>query len=397
MTKPIGLSRCTIPAASGILRDPPRPAALRNHAYADQFDWDTLFYDVYRVGQRVVFQGPPLLNLRAPLEQSDYFAQRRRGLFPRARLIERNRSSEYWVRDTANHISFDGPLGHFSVPVQPNLSDRFAGRRVLHTLSRNNDIAWIIDWMRFYVMVHGADALLLYDNASTDYTTAQLREALTRAFPDLPCTVVDWPFRYGPQGGMAGAVNGQPTEWDSDYCQTGSLQHARFRFLTHARSALNVDIDEMVLSNRGRSIFDATEKTFGGFIKFEGRWVSATTPHGIARDSGRHGDFWLLDAQETDYCPPKWCVVPKRAHPLRHTWSVHNLFGTRRNRTISGEFAYRHMRGISKGWKENRWDALPYDPSRFSRDEALYAAFADAGLLQASDSETTQDMPRIDA
>ena len=55
------------------------------------------------------------------------------------------------------------------------------------------------------------------------------------------------------------------------------------------------------------------------------------------------------------------------------------------------------MRGISKGWKENRWDALPYDPARFSQDEALYAAFADAGLLQASDSETTQDMPRIDA
>lgn len=381
MTETIALSQCRIPASSGILRQPPRPPHLRNAAYAEQFDWDSLFYDVYRVGRHVVFQGPPLLNLREGVERSDYFASRLRGLFPRARLIERNRSSEYWVRESRDHVTFDGPLGCFDISVQPNLSERFVGRRVLHTLSRNNDIAWIVDWMRFYVAVHGADALLLYDNASTDYSSAELRAVLASTFPELPVAVVDWPFRYGPQGGMAGAVDGQPTEWDSDYCQTGSLQHARFRFLTRARSVLNVDIDELVLSTRGRSIFAATESALGGFIKFAGHWVSATTPHGVARNGGRHGDFWLLDAEEADRCPPKWCVVPAKVDSFRHCWSVHNLFGTRRNRKISTEFTYRHMRGISKGWKENRWDAVPYDPTRFTRDEALHTAFTQAGLL----------------
>lgn len=383
MIQSIALSRCTL-AAGGILREPPRPKHLRNTVYADQFDWDTLFYDVYRSGRHIVFQGPPLLNLRQPVDVSPYFAKRLRGLFPRARLIERNRSSEYWVRDDADRVTLDGPLGRFDVAVQSDGADLFAGRRVLHTLSKNNDIAWILDWVRFYVNVHGADAVLLYDNASTAYSSDDLRVALAEAFPGLPAVVVDWPFRYGPQGGMAGAVDGQETPWDSDYCQTGSMQHARFRFLTKARSVLNVDIDELVLSDRDRPIFAATEASRGGFIKFEGNWISATTPHGVPRDGGRHADFWLLDAAEDDYCPPKWCVVPAKANRVKTCWSVHNLFGTRRNRRISDEFRYRHMRGISNGWKENRWDAVPYDPVRFTPDEALRGAFAAAGLAVAS-------------
>ncbi|WP_159983693.1 MULTISPECIES: glycosyltransferase family 92 protein [unclassified Novosphingobium] len=376
------LSTCRIDADSPVRREPPRPLELRNAAYASQFDWDTLFYDVYRVGRHVVFQAPPLLNLRKLAEQSGYLAERLHGLFPRARLIERNRSSEYWVREQADRIVLDGPLGHYEIAVQPNLSARFAGRRVLHTLSRNNDIAWIVDWVRFYVAVHGADAVLLYDNGSTDYTSDDLRASLREAFPALVTEVVDWPFAYGPQGGMAGAVDGVETPWDSDYCQTGSLQHARFRFLGAARSVLNVDIDELVLSPRGKSIFAATEQSWRGFIKFEGRWVSSTTPHAVARGQGRHGDFWLRDAAETDECPPKWCVVPGKASRVKHCWSVHNLFGARANRRISSEFAYAHMRGISQGWKENRWDAVDHEPARFSPDETLRAAFAKAGMLR---------------
>jgi hypothetical protein len=369
---------------SPVLRDPPRPPEQRNAAYAASFDWDTLFYDVYRVGRHVVFQGPPLLNLREEIEASDYFAARLGGLRPRAALIERNRSSEYWVREDTDRVVLGGAFGDRPIAVQPGLAARFAGRRVLHTLSRNNDITWILDWVRFYVTVHGADAVLLYDNGSTAYTTDDLRAALAEAFPHVVSEVVDWRFAYGPQGGMAGAVDGRETPWDSDFCQTGSLQHARFRFLGQARSVLNVDIDELVLSNRGRSIFAAAEKSWRGFVKFDGRWISATTPHAVAPGQGRHGDFWLHDAAETDECPPKWCVVPGKTSRTKHCWSVHNLFGARRNRRLSREFRYRHMRGISQGWKENRWDAVDYDPARFAVDADLHDAFEKAGLLRGA-------------
>ena len=265
VTAPVALSSCRV-ADGGVVRDSTRPAGLRDARYALQFDWTTLFYDVYRVGEHIVFQGPPLRNFAPLLKQSSYFAPKFRRLWPHAELIERNHASEIWVRDPSESIVIDGALGHHAIEVQPDLSPIFAGRRVVTTLSKDNDIDWIVDWIRFYVRIHGADAVLLYDNGSNAYETSELRARLDEAFPDLAIVVVDWPFPYGPQGGAAGAVDGVEAPWDSDFCQTGSLQHARHRFLRTAKSVLNVDIDELVLSTRGRSIFAATESSWSGFV-----------------------------------------------------------------------------------------------------------------------------------
>src|SRR5690606_8950495 len=138
-------------------------------------------------------------------------------------------------------------------------------------LSQNNDLRWIADWVHFYARLHGADGVLVYDNASSAYSLADLQATLDDAVSkagaaggNFPALAVAWPFPYGPQGGMAGAVNGVETDWDSDFCQTGSLQHARHRFLRQARSVLNVDVDELVLGTGGRSVFEATEQSRSG-------------------------------------------------------------------------------------------------------------------------------------
>lgn len=378
MSWTVPLSPVVLPASAPLRRESPRPVHLRNERYAEQFDWDTLFYDVYRVGPDVVFQGPPLFNLAAPLLADRAFANRWGPLFRRARRIERNRASEIWLRSGADQIALDGPLGAFAIPVQPNLSDRFAGARVLHTLSKDNDPRWITDWIRYYRQVHGADGVLLYDNASSAYDAAGLQGELRAAFPDMVIEVVHWPFRYGPQGGLAGAVGGIETPWDSDYCQTGSMQHARLRFLRTARAVLNVDIDELVVGPG--SIFAATEQARSGFIKFAGRWISSMTARPIASGTSRHGDFTLRDALETEICPPKWCVVPARTDERRHTWSVHNLFGSRANRQIDPAFAYCHFKGISNHWKYDRQEQGAFDPARFSEDGQLAAALETGGL-----------------
>lgn len=377
------LSAVTLPADAPMRRASPRPPHLRNAAYAAQFDWDTLFYDVYRVGRDVVFQGPPLLNLADPWLASPALRGRRGPWLPRCRRIERNRASEVRLRSDAHELTIEGPLGRFDVVVQPNLSGLFAGRRVLHTLSKDNEPRWIEDWIRFYREVHGADAVLLYDNASTRYDAATLQERLRAAFPDMPIVVMDWPFRYGPQGGLAGAVDGIETPWDSDYCQTGSLQHARHRFLREARSVLNVDIDELVVGPE--PIFAATERARGGFIKFAGQWITAATPRGATTADCRHADFIWRDLLEEETCPPKWCVVPAACHDRKHTWSVHNLFGAKANRRISPAFSYRHLKGISNNWKYDRWDAGRFDPDRFVKDEPLEAALIAADLHRAGE------------
>jgi hypothetical protein len=377
------LSPCFIPEGNALVRHSPRPESERNAAYASQFDWKTLFYDVYRVGEHVVFQAPPFFDFLPVLREAELFRGKFGLLWPKARLVERNRASEIWLREPRERLLLDGPFGHFDIAVQPNLSDVFAGRRVIHTLSKNNDIRWIIDWARYYVAAHGADGVLIYDNASTLYDAAELQDALRQVFPDVVSVVQDWPFRYGPQGGLAGAVDGRETPWDSDYCQTGSMQHARFRYLLRARSVLNVDIDEMVVSDDGRSIFAATEDSPDRCTKFAGAWISSANPRGATAGDCRHADFVLRDRLEEETCPPKWCVVPDARGNWKHTWSVHNLFGAKANRTLSDAFSYRHMKGISNNWKYDRWDAGMPDPERFFEDGPLREAFVRAGLLPA--------------
>ncbi len=382
---PIRQSGTLLDPGSGLRRDSPRPIALRNAAYDAGFDWDTLFYDCYRVAGHVVLQGPPFLNLLAPLLAS---APLNRRWFGRARPISINKRGEIWLRSDTGTLALTGtdtlalvgPIGTYRLTIQPDMAPLFAGRRVIHTLSKDNAPRWIHDWVRFYQSEHGADAVLIHDNGSSLYSAAELQAGLRTAFPAMVIHVISWPFRYGPQGGMAGAVNGQEAPWDSDFCQTGSMQHARLRFLRTAKSVLNVDIDELVLSDRGRSIFAATEQTRHGFIKFPGQWISAASPNPVRQDMCRHADFIHRDRTETRQCPPKWCIVPARHNPFRTSWSVHNLFGSRHNRHLDSEFTYRHMTAISNSWKEDRGVTSRFDPDDYGEDRALMAAFLRAGL-----------------
>ena len=53
----------------------------------------------------------------------------------------------------------------------------FAGRNCLMTLSRDNALDWIRDWAAFHVREHGADAVLFFDNGSTDYRPEEILAA----------------------------------------------------------------------------------------------------------------------------------------------------------------------------------------------------------------------------
>lgn len=380
----IALSSITLDPARGITRDSLRPPQLRNAAYAGQYDWDTLFYDVYRAGPHVVLQGPPFLNLLDHLEHS---APLRAAFgFPRfaAHHYGQKKRGEIWWRSDADRFTLDGPLGRFDIAVQPDGAPLFAGRRVITTLSKDNDLRWIADWVRFYRRIHGADGVLVYDNGSSAYGLAELQATLDEAAEGaMVARAVAWPFRYGPQGGLAGMVDGVEPDWDSDFCQTGSLQHARFRFLRRAASVLNVDIDELVLPAAGRSIFEAAERSRSGFVKFPGLWIGTHAPHGATRATSRHGDFLYREAPDARECPPKWCLAAARADRRAYSWSVHNLFGAKANATISDAFAYRHFRAITTSWKDDRWQGLPTATHGPWLDEQLAATLAEAGLAPA--------------
>lgn len=379
MADHVALSSITLPADAPP-RDCPRPPHQRNGSFADKFDWHTLFYDVYRVGRDVVFQGPPFYGFLDALKKAAPF----RGAFgfPRfhARHHGEDKRGEIWLRTDRDAFTIDCELGTFDITVQPNRADLFAGRRVIFTMSKDNRIAWIEDWLRFHRELHGADAALIYDNGSTLYSPAELQAHLRETFPDMVIVVLDWSFPYGPPGGMSGAVDGQPVPFDCDFAQIGKFQHSRFRFFGQAKSVLNCDIDELVIANGTRTVFEAAEED--GFTKFEGHWITNRNAAGTQDpDALRHADFSLRRREDEEICPPKWAVTPGK-FSRKCSWSVHNIFGTRANARISDEFTYRHFRGINTSWKYDRWAAGDAASAALA-DERLLAAYAATGLAPA--------------
>lgn len=379
--------RCTslaLPAGADIKRESVRPVAFREPAHEQEFDSSTLLYDAFVLrherGSHLVFIGPPFFNL-FPLFCSSKICGR-----PMASTIsnyyQRDRCSEVWIAKwNSETVELEFGFGSYRLALQASANDIYKGRRVLYTLSKNNEVRWIIDWIEFHNRLHGADAVLIYDNASSLYTGEELEQSLREVFPRLEVNVVHWPYKYGPRG------NPRDTGWDSDFCQAGAFQDARFRFLGLASSVLNCDIDELVLSSREESIFEATERRRGGCTMFTGQWISnVTAPNQASLHSGshfRHSDFRYLERGAS--CPMKWCVVPRRCN-VEAQWGTHTVFGKDVALCYSSGFSYRHFRGVSTNWKYERGRPEKFCADLHQPDDALDAAFASPGMARVGEN-----------
>jgi hypothetical protein len=364
-------SSLALPPNAAIQRDIARPAEFRPADFMDKFDARTLFYDFIATGKERehswLLIAPPLLNLVPLLAQASINGQRIGALA--TQYYTRYLCCDVWMINVSSEsVLWKFAFGACPIEAQPSQNHLYEGKRVLYTLSKDNDLRWIADWVRFHVRNHGADAVLIYDNASTRYSAEDLEQALRSENPSLEVNVVNWPFKYGPQG-IADRW------WDSNFCQSGALHDARFRFLERARSVLNCDIDELVVSETGGSVFAATEKADGGYLLLGGRWMASTaeTPAGALP---RHADFRYLDTAAAA-CPTKWCVVPAKC-ALERQWHTHGVGAkpVELNRT----FSYRHFRSISTDWKYPRTPLAAYDSRIHERDGPLAEAMRRAGL-----------------
>lgn len=201
-----------------------------------------------------------------------------------------------------------------TAPVQPSGAKVFAGRKVLCTLSRDNRLKWIADWAEFHVRTHGADAVLFYDNASTRYTPSDLL-ALFRSIPGLAAAVVvPWAYKFGPLGNGA-------KDWDSHYSQCVMLEHARRRFLPDAAAMVNLDVDELVVTDDGVSLFEHLARSVEGALIYPGRWIRNV--RNFYPWSIRHCNFRYYATTDPPY-PTKWTVVPSRL-PEKAEVGIHTI------------------------------------------------------------------------
>lgn len=325
----------------GFRRDHVAPAADRPHGYDAGYDFLTLAYDAFyrREAGAVWMVCPRLTNFRALIDRAAFdldgapVSVRRVRRFGRFDVVELPAPGpgRLGVAIDGFHAALDAP--------EPDRGT-FAGRNTLVTVSRNNELDWIQDWVRFHARIHGADALLLYDNGSDLYEA----EAIGAALADDPALravrIISADFPYGPLG------RGR-SKFDGNFLQAALLNIARLKHLPTARAALQCDVDELVVPRAGRTVFDAAAASRSGYLKFAGRWVYPDTAAGTV---ARHRDHVLTGAPPRT-CPPKYCVVP--GGPLRdHTWATHRIRGLLLGwRYLSRDFGFLHCRGISDFWK----------------------------------------------
>jgi hypothetical protein len=376
----------------GLRREPPRAIDDRPPRYLELFDFDTLFYDVFRGADpgEVICLGPPLLNCEKLLStltlhlpgQSVPLAWKY--LPPRSRF-----QPSFKLRLTGPQIDGADRLilqmaGHrIEIAIRPNAQSRFAGRRVIMTLSRDNPLPWIRDWALFNARVHGADAVLLYDNGSSGYDMTELGNLFAGISGIEEFLVVPWRFPYGPG---VGPRNVQ----DSFFCQPGTFEHARRRYCSAAKGALNNDIDELTVTGSGESIFDLLERSAKAAIVFPGLWVESRPHRSAGAGTIRHTDCldsvrWrplLGGAAPTGWLlRTKWIVQPARC-PEDADWGVHDLYPAQQQ-TPGQEAAwkyrtrrilYRHFRAINT--KPARRGRGRYSPITHGCDRPLARAFA---------------------
>lgn len=370
----VRLSTVVVSSEGEVRRVPPRALEDRQPGYESQFDSMTVFFDVFRSNGDIVLCGPPLMNFRQSLSVARWEIGAKALSFPDFKIYERDRECDVWISEPGEIIRLEAAFGQYDCQVQPSNSHLTSGKRVLFTVSKDNEISWIIDWVAFYHRVHGSEAVVIYDNNSKLYTREELELHLHQAFPELCVVVVAWPFVYGPSGGRKGM-------WDSDFCQIGAMQHARFRLLAEAKSVINADVDELVIGTGGQSVHEAAERSPFGFVDYGGIWVSAhREPADDIVVTNRFKDFSLVDRRPTMKCPRKWCIVPQ-ACPRESSWLVHSVSGkTHAVDNFSTEFVYRHFRGISNGWKYNRTVVSDQEKLHLDRDETLVSTLSRAGI-----------------
>ena len=324
-------------------RVPERDPELRQPGFDDEYDYRTLWFEVFQSGPHIRLEGPRLLNLKAYLDQATWILD---GIdvTPNVQLQDRGHAQDSIIRDAVGkHLSVHLPDNLLEIQVGPDHSDFFEGQFAIYTKSKNNRLNWISDWLKFYVAEHGVTAALIYDNGSDAYTCHQLLETMQRVPGIGSGAVIDWPYKFGPQAGPA-------PFWDSDYYEFVVSSDAQHRFLNRCAGVINADIDELVLTDDRRTIFEHAADSETGFIRYRGRWITGRTLTQEPTENYSFADFGYYDPRaplET----PKWCCIPKRV-PDDAQWRTHLIHGLPMD--FYDRALHRHFFPISTSWKYPR-------------------------------------------
>jgi hypothetical protein len=319
---------------------PPRVKAF-NETTENTYDRKTFIYDVFfdDLNNQVVIYAPKLLNFESIL---DHWKPRLDGIHHSHWIINKfKRYDVIRIKTTgaARNFSFNLFDKEYDINLSKSDHDKFKNLNVICTLSKNNKMEWIRDWMVHHHQTQAASGLILFDNGSNIYSIEQLREFVSSVPGFKAIEVVSAPLPFGPPTASARAK----------FLQAALLNLARARFLNRANSVLCIDIDELVFSKCGKNIFQYTQQNPLGFVAFNGEWRYTKTTNSLIR----HADHTWKNVED-EKCASKYCYDPKGLLG-RMDLDVHGLtlFG-RKLFPASKEFSFLHCRSINTAWKNSR-------------------------------------------
>ncbi len=314
-----------------------------------------LYYDCFRSGRDVLLVGPPPYGLggarfsglpgKASLDAKTY----------RSESVVITRLANVSAEVTAIEVLVDSGE-RFDLPVQPSSVAELSGARLLFTMSKDNELAWIAEWARYHARVHGADAVVFFDNGSTRYEMTEI--AATISDQGIGRVAVhSWPYIYGAPDT---AVRLNP--FYTQFLQVASMSVVLRRYGMASAGILNCDVDELVATPAGKTIYDLVQQSPQGLIVMRGRYMEPVPNDGALFGDHRDYSRYLADTKLATSRPKKWALDPSRGwvsnlkvHPYMH-WIENRPFFSKS--TPEGVF-YRHFRAINTNWKDRRTEILP--------------------------------------
>jgi hypothetical protein len=368
-------SSAFLPLEAPLRRYPRTSRKSRPPAFLENYEDRALVYDCFwhADGQQILLVGPPPMNLSPEVRAARYEA-----LPSRTVLVPR-----YYPSLSTMITSLGGaPAGTTSIVmhmggvdyplvVHPNHGADLAGRRVLFTMSKDNDLGWIEEWARWHSAMHATDAVVLFDNGSTRYSTGDIAATLLGVAGIQKVVVESWPYRYG-MTDTAFVVN----PFYVLFLQVSAMSVALRRYAAQAHGLLNCDVDELASVPSGASIFDLAHHSRHGLVVMRGRFIEPLPSSDAPREGRTHRHFVgsFKDAARALSRPNKWALDPARpwvrnlnVHPYMHWINGRPMFG---KSSPDGVF-YRHFRAINTNWKDRRTELNGTRPEDLVPDESF--------------------------
>lgn len=353
IVKPV-LSSVILDEAQEMRRVPAEPNRKRPDWFWDRFDTTTLFYDCFahHGSDEVLLVGPSPINLEEAYDSAKFYSADKELDFERFGTRVTHVTKLKNVDQNAASITAKISGQQFDIPISDSYADLFADKNVLIGLNKNNDLQWIRDWANYYVRVHGANAIIVFENGSDRYDLDAVAETLAQVEGLDAVAIVDVPFKFG---SLDPAFFSYPER--HKFMQPCLLEIALRRFCARANGFMQIDFDELLQPLDGENIFERARSSADGVLYFAGKWMSSCVKEGAPNQ--RHRDFKFLDRPIVrDICPTKYVLAPQheKMRNLNIIPQVHRVWDIAADKRMKKQIVstFWHFKGINSNWKLSR-------------------------------------------